>query len=366
MSLDNINKNIISVKEQNIKIKKNISDIQKSSEKTKEISSRDFKKKEEVFSNLNTFKEKLPILLRNKAKQLVIILIPKIIEIVIEKSKIDPDLIMKVMSMDKESAKQGGIDEILKQAGKIGVCIPTIQLNKIINIRNSMMDSLNVSAIFVDTLSKTLDPLKTTSDTTTKIIDATNIAIPIALVAISLLPTPTPPIPPPAIAAGQQIQTVEKTIVTLALILNGIINQINSTQSAIDSVNPIFTKIINLFKIIDKYLLGCDVNDINATKLAPLTPLNSSLQALDNAQKQQVLDAQNVNAVDFPSSVYKGFTLDIVKEPFSPTVDRVKAVAKNPQGIVLLQTPLSFTTTPQVLVSEIKLIIDSNPNLKAE
>ena len=360
MSLDNINKNIISVKEQNIKIKKNISDIQKSSEKTKEISSRDFKKKEEVFSNLNTFKEKLPILLRNKAKQLVIILIPKIIEIVIEKSKIDPSLIMKVMSMDKESAKQGGIDEILKQAGKIGVCIPTIQLNKIINIRNSMMDSLNVSAIFVDTLSKTLDPLKTTSDTTTKIIDATNIAIPIALVAISLLPTPTPPIPPPAIAASQQIQTVEKTIVTLALILNGIINQINSTQSAIDSVNPIFTKIINLFKIIDKYLLGCDANTTN------LTPLNPSLQALDNAQKQQVVDAQNVNAVDFPSSVYKGFTLDVVKEPFSPTVDRVKAVAKNPQGIILLQTPLSFTTAPQTLISNIKLIIDLNPNLKAQ
>ena len=73
-----------------------------------------------------------------------------------------------------------------------------------------------------------------------------------------------------------------------------------------------------------------------------------------------------MNVVDFPSSVYKGFTLDIVKESFSPTVDRVKAVAKNPQGIVLLQTPLSFTTTPQVLVSEIKLIIDSNPNLKAQ
>ena len=105
---------------------------------------------------------------------------------------------------------------------------------------------------------------------------------------------------------------------------------------------------------------------MNLFPLTPLTPLNPYLQALDNAQKQQVLDAQNVNTVDFPSSVYKGFTLDIVKESFSPTVDRVKAVAKNPQGIIMLQTPLSFTTTPQVLVSEIKLIIDSNRNLKVE
>ena len=355
LDIDNINKNTISIKEQNIKIKKNISDIQKSSEKTKEISSQDFKKKEEEFNNLNTFKEKLPILLRNKAKQLIIILIPKITEIIIEKSKIDPSLIMKVMSMDKESAKQGGIDEILKQAGKIGICIPTIQLKKIIDIRNSMMDSLNTSAISVDTLSKTLNPLKTTSDSTTKTINITNTALSVAKIAVTLIPTVVPPIPSPAPAQLVQIGIVEKIIETLAQNLNGIINQINSTQSAVDFINPIFTTIINLFKIIDKYLLGCNAN------VADLTPLNPSLQALDNAQKQQVVDAG-----DFPSSVYKGFTLDIIKEPFSPTVNRIKAVAKNPQGIILLQTPLSFTTAPQILVSEIKLIIDLNPNLKAQ
>ena len=172
---------------------------------------------------------------------------------------------------------------------------------------------------------------------------------------MTLIPTVVPPIPSPAPAQLVQIGIVEKIIETLAQNLNGIINQINSTQSAVDFINPIFTTIINLFKIIDKYLLGCNAN------VADLTPLNPSLQALDNAQKQQVVDAG-----DFPSSVYKGFTLDIIKEPFSPTVNRIKAVAKNPQGIILLQTPLSFTTAPQILVSEIKLIIDLNPNLKAQ
>jgi len=303
---------------------------------------------------------KIAILLIDKGQELIKKLIPKIIDVAVTKSKIDPSLIMKVMSMDKESAKQGGIDEILKQAGKIGICIPTIQLKKIIDIRNSMMDSLNVSATSVDTLSKTLNPLKTTSDTTTKTINITNTAISVAKIAVALIPTPVPPIPSPAPAILVQIGIVEKIIETLAQNLNGIINQINSTQGAIDSVNPIFTKMINLFKVIDKYLLGCNVNVVD------LTPLNPSLQALDNAQKQQVADAQNSNTTNFPSIIYKGFTLDIVKESFSPTVDRVKAVAKNPQGIIMLQTPLSFTTTPQVLVNEIKLIIDSNPNLKAQ
>ncbi len=299
-----------------------------------------------------------------KAKQkLISILVPKIIDIIITKSKIDPNLIMKIMTMDKESAKQGGIDKILEQAGKIGVCIPQGPLQQIVDLRNSMMGTLNTASTTIDTLSKTLDPLKEISDISTTTISTTEIAIPIAKIAVSLLPTPTPPIPHPAIAAGQQIEIVKEVIDTLKFSLNGVKNQINSTQGAVSSINAPLTQMVNLFKVIDKYLLGCDKGN---TLKDTLIPLNPSLQALDNIQKQQVINAQNVNTVDFPSSIYKGFILDIVKEPFSPTVNRVKAVAKNPQGIILLQTPLSFTTAPQTLISNIKLIIDLNPNLKAQ
>jgi hypothetical protein len=316
---------------------------------------------------------KIAILLIDKGQELIKKLIPKIIDVAVTKSKIDPSLIMKIMSMDKESAKQGGIDEILKQAGKIGVCIPATQLKKIIDLRNLMIGVLNAAAVSVDTLSKTLDPLKTISDVTDVAIITAKTTISVSKLALSSIPPPfivpppfSPPFAPTVNAAMLQVEAIELIVETLTFYLNGIINQINSIQVAIDSVNPIFTKMINLFKVIDKYLLGCNINTTDIANSTPLTPLNPYLQALDNAQKQQVLDAQNVNAVDFPSSVYKGFTLDIVKESFSPTVDRVKAVAKNPQGIIMLQTPLSFTTTPQVLVSEIKLIIDLNPNLKAE
>jgi len=313
---------------------------------------------------------KIAILLIDKGQELIKKLIPKIIDVAVTKSKIDPSLIMKIMSMDKESAKQGGIDEILKQAGKIGVCIPATQLKKIIDLRNLMIGVLNAAAVSVDTLSKTLDPLKTISDVTDVAIITAKTTISVSKLALSSIPPPfivpppfSPPFAPTVNAAMLQVEAIELIVETLTFYLNGIINQINSIQGAIDSVNPIFTKMINLFKVIDKYLLGCNVNIADLTSL---TPLNPSLQALDNAQKQQVVDAQTPNTTSFPSIIYKGFTLDIVKESFSPTVDRVKAVAKNPQGIIMLQTPLSFTTTPQVLVSEIKLIIDSNPNLKAQ
>ncbi len=80
-----------------------------------------------------------------------------------------------------------------------------------------------------------------------------------------------------------------------------------------------------------------------------------------NAVEQQYTQAAIAPTT---SQVYNGFTLDIVEEPFSPTVKRIKAVARNPQGIILLQTPLSFTTLSQVLITELKLIIDKS-NLKA-
>jgi len=303
----------------------------------------------------------ISMLLINKGQDLIKKLIPKIIDIIVVKSKIDPDLITKILSMDKESIKQGGIDKILNQEEKIGTCIPTELLKEITTIRNSMMGILNAASISVNTLSKTLDPLKISVNTATNTVTTTTLLLKTLKISIPLIPTPPPGIPHPGVAALVVIPPALKLIDALTTSINDIQNQINSTQGAIDSINPIFTKITNLFKVVDKYILGCNV-DLKKD----LIPLSPSLQALDNAQKQQVIDAQNVNAVDFPSSVYKGFTLDIVKESFSPTVDRVKAVAKNPQGIVLLQTPLSFTTTPQVLVSEIKLIIDSNPNLKAE
>jgi hypothetical protein len=40
-------------------------------------------------------------------------------------------------------------------------------------------------------------------------------------------------------------------------------------------------------------------------------------------------------------------------------------VARNTQGIILLSTPLTFSTENQTLIDEIKLLIDSN-NLKAD
>ena len=64
------------------------------------------------------------------------------------------------------------------------------------------------------------------------------------------------------------------------------------------------------------------------------------------------------------NEIYQDFLFEIVEEPFSPSVNKRRAVAKNSNGIILLQTLSSFTTDTQVLFAELKLIIDKN-NLKA-
>jgi hypothetical protein len=82
------------------------------------------------------------------------------------------------------------------------------------------------------------------------------------------------------------------------------------------------------------------------------------------ANTNKLLNTIKLAATSNIDLIYKGFTFQIVEKPFSPTLKQKIGQAKNSQGIVLLQTEPSFTTDPQVLVEELKLIIDRD-NLKA-
>lgn len=64
-------------------------------------------------------------------------------------------------------------------------------------------------------------------------------------------------------------------------------------------------------------------------------------------------------------TAYRGFSFEIETIPFTPTVNRTRALALNRDGIPLLQTELSFTSTPDILIQELKFIIDRD-NLRAE
>jgi len=104
-----------------------------------------------------------------------------------------------------------------------------------------------------------------------------------------------------------------------------------------------------LLKSIDTFLEKCDPNNLPS-------PISKEIQDIADAQLQSN-NTQN-------ETTYQGFIIEIEIIPYTPTVNRRRALGKNQQGITLIQTELSFTTDDQTLINELKLIIDRD-NLKA-
>jgi hypothetical protein len=290
--------------------------------------------------------DKIPLLLVNKGQELLNQLIPKIIDI----------------------ATKTGIQNIGDVNEKLpNFCLPPDELKKILTIRNALVDKLNSVNKTINSLKKIVDPLNTVVTTTTVVLQTLNNSIDTIKPTIFILPSAAPGFPSPPAIATSAIDTLRTLVQKTTPKITKAQNTISSIAITMDFVNNILLKIIGLLNSIDKYLKGCNAIS-NTDTLIPnatsntdtLIPLDSSLIQLEQEQIAAIAQSQNVSTL----SNYKGFTLEVITEPYSPTVNRVKAVAKNAQGIILLQTPLSFTTQSQILIEEIKLIIDSN-NLKA-
>jgi hypothetical protein len=107
---------------------------------------------------------------------------------------------------------------------------------------------------------------------------------------------------------------------------------------------------ILLLNSLDALLSKCSVNISNS-----FTPVSSSLITIT----EQVEKSNQVN-----DDLYKGFLIKIETVPYTPTVNRSKAVGINSDGIKIIETGLSFTQNKQTLIDELKQNIDNN-NLKA-
>jgi len=277
-----------------------------------------------------TGKDKIPILIVEKGQDLIKFLVPKIIEI----------------------STTIGIENLGQSDVKVpDVCLLAEEIKPLIDLRNNMIVKLNSTARTIENLSKSINPLNVivnTTDRTLKTLSTTKSA---AQIAIPLLPTPTPGAPSPANAALIVLGKITDLENKLLPKVNTAKNSITSISTALDQINSIIFNLINILNPIDLYLSKCKPADND------LTPLNDyvekTISDFSQAQESPVL-----------GEIYQGFILEVVTVPFSPTVNKVKAVAKNNSGIILLQSPESFTTTPQVLIEELKLIIDKD-NLKA-
>jgi hypothetical protein len=120
---------------------------------------------------------------------------------------------------------------------------------------------------------------------------------------------------------------------------------ISSSALVISVLSVYILRVKNLLDIVDIYINKCQENP-------NIIPTSNAINSLADSQRQA---QQTQNQIG-----YKGFIIEIEEVPYTPTVNRRRAIGRNADGIISVQTELSFTTNNQTLINELKLIIDQN------
>jgi hypothetical protein len=123
----------------------------------------------------------------------------------------------------------------------------------------------------------------------------------------------------------------------------------SQVSPAVASVQDTILKCVDLLGRLDVLINLCDPN-------AYLDPLNDSIQ--------QVVATDLLAKASQNDTTYKGFVIEIETKAYTDRVNQSRAVGKNPSGIILISTDYSFASDPQVLITELKFIIDRD-DLKA-
>jgi hypothetical protein len=228
------------------------------------------------------------------------------------------------------------------------VCPSSVTLNELIVQRNNIVQSLNNIGTRTNQLGISITGVSNFLTITLGLITAVEVASLIASAAAKAIPL----IPGAVPAALNDAQTlIRKT--TFDRLGNSKLSKIqgiiSSSALVISIIGTYVLTVKGLISIIDAYINKCQLNP-------NIIPTSDVINAIADAQLQA---SQTSN-----QTTYQGFIIEIEEVPFTPTVIRRRAVGKNQQGIVLIQTELSFTTSDQTLINELKFIIDRD-NLKA-
>jgi len=228
------------------------------------------------------------------------------------------------------------------------ICPSSITLNELISQRNNIVVSLNSIGLRVSQLGESITGISNFLNITLGVITTIDTASIIASAAAKLIPLIPGAIP----AALNDAQTLIRKI-TFDQKGNSRLSKVQSSISNSALVISILgTYILTAKKLIDqidKYINQCNIN----------SELESISKDINNIASAQLQAQQTNNQI-----TYNGFIIEIEEVFFTPTVNRRRALGKNQQGIVLIQSELSFTTDNQTLINELKLIIDRD-NLKA-
>lgn len=237
-------------------------------------------------------------------------------------------------------------------------CLPKEELDKVLQLRENIVGQANQIARSLDNFTKTVLGVSKFLAIAIAIVKGIKTAKTIlAAIGAALAANPVPnPI------VNQILGAINTVVTTIDEIVNNVtFNNIGDSRLvkakagvdgaalAISLANGFIANFVTQLNDLDAKLTACDPTAI-------LSPLDPQLYLIAEMQKEAEKSANG--------NEYNGFIIEIEEVPFSPTVNRKRAIGLNQDGIKLIETPLSFTSKDSILKQELKLIIERD-NLKA-
>lgn len=257
----------------------------------------------------------------------------------------------KILSM----AKEAGIEEINSAKEELPDLCPspevldrleetinqiTLQLNQVSNRLNNYQQSFGTTNDSLNALRQIITGVRTAKG-------VAQIAANVAGLAVILGPLTS------AIAVADTF--IQNTLYNRDGVpkLSRAVSAIGSVLMVVGIVIVLILKIVDLLEKLKALLAKCRPEFLE----------NGTIIELNDIVKGYIATAKNAeqdpeNGGNSLNQVYKEFTLKIVEEPYKGDLTRKVAQALNSQGVVMLRSQASFTTTPGILIDELKFRID--------
>lgn len=252
------------------------------------------------------------------------------------------------------------IDELISKFSK--GCPTNTELVRIINQRNQLVIVLTQLKKQINSINKTINPLKvllTSLNIASKTLKLAPLPVAFGAPAVAL-PMGT------IISAGDALQLINQKII-------GFKSNISSFNSIIGYILKVIDELLTKLKSLDTLIEKCANKNAQAIQSQLPTTTKNVAQAgtipsgnagalitnnLLNAEESGLINQlQSPDANDV--NTYKGFVLEVLLDDKSNSkFPKRYAVAKTPSGVVVLRGESSFSSSVDVLLDEIKFIID--------
>ena len=257
--------------------------------------------------------------------------------------------LIKQYGIDKlEAALEEESDNIDELRAQLKEEFCNVQLPQIIAKRNNAVDYLNNTGKILDSFTIGVNfgaSFAGVLENIIKILRGVSFGINQAAKAIPLIPGAV-------VSVVNDINTIADTVTFKA---DGTPN-LPPLKITAAQVSPAFATVQNtIVRCVD--LL--DKLDILITLCNPDASLTGISDSINSIYDNELLAQSSEN-----DGIYKGFILEIETRPFTDRVNESRAVGKNKSDIIMISTEYSFASNPQVLIDELKFIIDRD-DLKA-